>query len=207
MHTPIFVFTSVLIIACPCALALSVPFTFGNTMRIFGRKGLYIKNSDVVEKLSQVDTVVFDKTGTLTKPNETEVQFIGDILAPSELDAILSLTKQSPHPLSMAIATSLSGHEYHAPTHFVEVEGRGVYGEANGYRVQYGSAEFVTGTDVEAGQGGSKVWVKINDIRKGYFTISNQYRDGLEEVIAALGKQFDIYLISGDNEIERGRLS
>ncbi len=207
MHTAIFVFTSVLIIACPCALALSVPFTFGNTMRIFGRKGLYIKNSDVVEKLSQVDTVVFDKTGTLTKPNETEVQFIGDILAPAELDAILSLTKQSPHPLSMAIATSLSGHEYHAPTHFVEVEGRGVYGEANGYRVQYGSAEFVTGTDVEAGQGGSKVWVKINDIRKGYFTISNQYRDGLEEVIAALGKQFDIYLISGDNETERGRLS
>lgn len=99
-------------------------------MRIFGRKGLYIKNSDVVEKLSQVDTVVFDKTGTLTKPNETEVQFIGDILAPAEVDLSLSLTKQSPHPLS-AFCNITVGTSSSILTHFVEVEGRGVYGEAN----------------------------------------------------------------------------
>lgn len=62
-HTAIFVFTAVLIVAYHCALALSIPFTFGNTMRIFGKKGLYIKNTDVIEKLSHVDTIVFDKTG------------------------------------------------------------------------------------------------------------------------------------------------
>ncbi|MCK5087952.1 MAG: heavy metal translocating P-type ATPase metal-binding domain-containing protein, partial [Melioribacteraceae bacterium] len=61
-HTAIFVFTAVLIVACPCALALSIPFTFGNTMRIFGKNGLYIKNTSVIERLSHIDTIVFDKT-------------------------------------------------------------------------------------------------------------------------------------------------
>ena len=74
-HTAIFVFTAVLIVACPCALALSIPFTFGNTMRIFGKNGLYIKNTSVIERLSHIDTIVFDKTGTLTKPNENNIEF------------------------------------------------------------------------------------------------------------------------------------
>ena len=76
--TAIFVFTAVLIVACPCALALSIPFTFGNTMRMFGKNGLYIKNTTVIEKLSHVDTIVFDKTGTLTRPNENSISLVGE---------------------------------------------------------------------------------------------------------------------------------
>jgi P-type Cu+ transporter len=76
-HTAIFVFTAVLIVACPCALALSIPFTFGNTMRIFGKSGLYIKNTEVIEKLSHISAIVFDKTGTLTRPNENKTLFFG----------------------------------------------------------------------------------------------------------------------------------
>ncbi|HLU88871.1 MAG TPA: heavy metal translocating P-type ATPase metal-binding domain-containing protein, partial [Cyclobacteriaceae bacterium] len=59
-------FTSVLIIACPCALAMSTPFTLGNTLRVFGKCGLYLKNAAVIEKMAMVDTVILDKTGTLT---------------------------------------------------------------------------------------------------------------------------------------------
>ena len=76
-HTAIFVFTAVLIVACPCALALSIPFTFGNTMRMFGKSGLYIKNTSVIERLSHVDTIVFDKTGTLTRPNAHSITWSG----------------------------------------------------------------------------------------------------------------------------------
>ncbi|MFT7382255.1 MAG: Cu+-exporting ATPase, partial [Roseivirga sp.] len=60
------VFTSVLIIACPCALALSTPFTLGSIMRVFGRNHFYLKNAEVIEQLNATNTIVFDKTGTIT---------------------------------------------------------------------------------------------------------------------------------------------
>lgn len=81
-------FTSVLIIACPCAVALSIPFTFGNAIRILGRNGFYLKNTKIIEQFQSVTSVVFDKTGTLTStknqrknnlPNNT-ITFIGNPL-------------------------------------------------------------------------------------------------------------------------------
>ncbi len=143
-HTAIFVFTAVLIVACPCALALSIPFTFGNTMRIFGKSGLYIKNTSVIEKLSHIDTIVFDKTGTLTKPHESKIVFTGTTLSGDEKSAIYSLAKQSTHPLSNAIVNYYNDADYHHPEHFVEVSGRGVFGKVNGMDIKIGSEEYVT---------------------------------------------------------------
>ena len=60
------VFTAVLIVACPCALALSTPFAVGTAMRILGQLGCYLKNGETLEELNKVDHVVFDKTGTIT---------------------------------------------------------------------------------------------------------------------------------------------
>jgi P-type Cu+ transporter len=74
-------FTSVLIIACPCALSLATPFVHGHTMRVFGRNKFYLKNTGVVERLAKIDTVVFDKTGTLTEPSEAEVTYTGKALS------------------------------------------------------------------------------------------------------------------------------
>lgn len=68
-------FTAVLIVACPCALALSTPFTLGNTMRIFGRQKFYLKNTAVIEGLSKITSVVFDKTGTITRSNKAKIEF------------------------------------------------------------------------------------------------------------------------------------
>ena len=63
------VFTAVLIIACPCAIALSAPFTFGNLLRIFGKLKFYIKNASVIEKLAQIDTVILIKQEPLPQIN------------------------------------------------------------------------------------------------------------------------------------------
>ena len=64
----VFVFTSVLIVACPCALAMATPFTLGNVMRVLGKNRLYLKNAQVVDRIAEVSTLIFDKTGTLTQP-------------------------------------------------------------------------------------------------------------------------------------------
>lgn len=206
-HKAIYVFTSVLIIACPCALALSVPFTMGNTMRIFGKRGLYIKNTDVIEKLSRINTVVFDKTGTLTRPNENHITWQGNQLGEIEKAALYSLFRQSSHPLSMALSKFLSGSCYHEPEHFVEVQGRGVFGKVGKFEIKYGSKEYVSGKEIAFKPKSSKVYVSINSKDIGYFEISNQYREGIDKVLDSLGRHFDLYLLTGDNDAERDHLS
>ncbi len=206
-ETAVFVFTAVLIVACPCALALSIPFTFGNTMRIFGKTGLYIKNTDVIEKLSHIDTIVFDKTGTLTKPNSNNIEYVGKILSAEEKQAIYSLTKQSTHPLSIAIANQFTDVTYNEPEHFVEVEGRGIFGKVGNFEIRLGSQEFVEHLDDENLKASSEVHISINDEIIGHFKISNEYREGFKDVINTLKNRFTLYMISGDNDSEKENLS
>jgi Cu+-exporting ATPase len=70
-------FTSVLIVACPCALALAAPFALGTAQRMLARRNVYLKNPYVLETLAEVDSVVFDKTGTLTAAGAGSVKWIG----------------------------------------------------------------------------------------------------------------------------------
>jgi len=206
-HIAIYVFTSVLIIACPCALALSIPFTFGNTMRIFGKAGLYIKNTGVIEKMSHISAVVFDKTGTLTRPNETKIVYSGTPLTAKETEAVFSLARQSTHPLSIAITGFYQHLNYTAPEHFVEVAGRGVFGSVNKTSVRMGSEEFVCGKTETEGKKSSVVFVSVDNEVKGHFTISNQYREGFEKVLQTLKGKFKLFLISGDNDAEAQNLA
>jgi len=207
LETALYVFTAVLIVACPCALALSIPFTFGNTMRIFGKKGLYIKNTGVIERLSKVDTIVFDKTGTITVPNESEVEYNGSGLTDQEKSAVYSIARQSTHPLSLALSTSMEECTYQKPKHVVEVAGRGLFGKVGDTEIRLGSAEYVPGETGSNTASFSTIYIAVNGINKGYFSIGNRYRDGFEDILKSLSPKHEIYLISGDNEAERDRLS
>ena len=82
--------TAVLIIACPCALALSTPFTLGSSMRIFGRNKFYLKSTHIIEKLSSITSIVFDKTGTITETKNAHVNFQGDDLSDYEKKLFLT---------------------------------------------------------------------------------------------------------------------
>lgn len=206
-NTAILVLTSVLIVACPCALALSLPFTFGSTMRIFGQKGLYIKNTEVIEKLTKIDTIVFDKTGTLTKPDENSINFNGKQLGKEDIAFAANLARQSTHPLSSSMAKYYNEVENLGVTGFTEVSGRGIFGIIKNKKVKLGSQEYVTNEKTKTKDTASTVYLSINDDVKGYFTISNKYRSGFDEVIKQLTKYFQLYLLSGDNDSERKNLS
>ena len=201
------VFTSVLIVACPCALSMSLPFTLGSAMRIFGKKGIYLKNTTVIEKMVKIDTIVFDKTGTITKPDANKIQFVGDALNDKELAAVYSLTRQSTHPLSNAIARSLQYLEPVASEGFVEIGGRGIFGKVQNSNYKMGSREYVTGLKESEINYASRVYLSINNEVKGYFSIENQYREGFDTLMESLIGHFDIYLLSGDNDAEREKLS
>jgi len=211
LGTAVNVFTAVLIVACPCALALSVPFTLGNTMRIFGRNKFYLKNISVIEDMGRTDSIVLDKTGTLTKPGKSEIIFSGKVLSEFEQKIVKSLVRNSIHPLSKKIFSVLEGDEFYPVTGFNEISGSGLEGVVFGHLIKLGSAEFTKSghTNYESNSindqnsFSTKVYLKIDDIYLGYFELTNSYREGIGLVIKTLDESYDLSLLSGDNEGER----
>lgn len=201
------VFTAILIVACPCALALSIPFTFGNAMRILGNKGLYLKNTAVIEKLTRLNTVVFDKTGTITLPDENNIEFIGENLSKKEKQVVASMVRQSMHPLSVALAKFYADLKSVNTTGFVEMPGRGIFSRVDSQEVMLGSREFVGAEVSKTTDLNTCVYLKIDNKLKGYFRFSNKYRPSFEQVISRFkNNKYDLYLLSGDNEAEKSVL-
>ena len=199
------VFTAVLIVACPCALALSAPFVNGNSIRVFGRNRFYLKHADVAERITTVDTIVLDKTGTLTLAGKGILEFEGEALSVREKSYIRTLTSNSTHPLSKRIHTFLSN--YKDPNieveNYQEIAGKGLVGICNGQEVRLGSAKWIGATLSVAG----RVYVSISGSIKGYFEFHNQYRKGVKQLLKELAKRYDLKVLSGDNDHEKEWLS
>jgi P-type Cu+ transporter len=195
---------AVLIVACPCALALTLPFAYGHAMRALGRKGVYLKNADVTEALAEVDTIIFDKTGTLTTNRSEEVQFVGKA-TPYELQLIRTALSQSSHPLSKQVASSLALIEKLPIEAFTEATGKGLKATVDGHTVLAGSADwiYVAGTDQ---QNEARVYVRIDTRYIGVFKIKAAYRQGIFDVLKSLHQRFGLHLLSGDNAGECERL-
>ncbi len=199
------VFTAVLIISCPCALALTMPFALGNGIRILGRNGLFLKDSTIIERLASITTIIFDKTGTLTTSERPEVQFSGE-LTPDEAAMVHALAANSSHPLSRALSQHLKGLNY-SVNQFEEVANKGLQAVVKGIPLRIGSAEWVGSALPVAETHGSLVYVQIANQVKGYFSIRKQYRIGLEEMFAKLSPKFGLQVLSGDNDRERNFLA
>ncbi|MBS1556668.1 MAG: heavy metal translocating P-type ATPase metal-binding domain-containing protein [Bacteroidetes bacterium] len=196
------IITSVLMVACPCALALAAPFTFGNMMRALGRHGFYLKNADVVERLGTINAVVFDKTGTITKGAE-EISFTG-VLDDQELAWVKKVTSSSAHPLSNLITKNISFNSTLALRHFREYPGKGVEGTVAGKEIKIGSAAFVDFTG-KLNDMQSKVFVSIDGLVRGYFQVSTSIRKPMRNLLSKLQGKF-VALLSGDNEADRMRM-
>ncbi|MCB0653425.1 MAG: heavy metal translocating P-type ATPase metal-binding domain-containing protein [Saprospiraceae bacterium] len=204
--TAVNAFTSVLIIACPCAVALSIPFTFGNVLRVLAKHQFYLKNTSVIESLRDMGAVVFDKTGTLTFSTGSEVIYDGEALTDPERSMVHALASQSIHPLSRQIAGSLlnSEEEPLSPSlaNFREFTGKGTQAEISGHLTRLGSAEFLE-INTPSNGADKSVYVEIDGKIKGHFTISNTYREGFKNVLLSFQEKMKTYLISGDNDSER----
>ena len=199
------VFTAILIVACPCALALTAPFTLGNVLRILGNRKIYLKNALVVEKLAKVDTIVFDKTGTITTNKKTAITYEGIELSASELKLLKNVLRGSNHPLSRRLYEFIPNIEKLEVSHFEEIIGKGIVAEIEGNTIKLGSSQFLK-TMTENTHKKTKVHVEINGDYKGSYVFNNQYRKGLEELFDDLSKKYNLIVLSGDNDGERNIL-
>lgn len=197
------VVSAILIVACPCALALSTPFTMGHIMRILGRNKMYVKDAHTIEKMARIDTLVFDKTGTITYNKKTNITFEGKELNEFDTKNIKTLLKNSNHPLSKSLYDFLEvSDDYFPVEQFTETPGKGYEANIRGHRYKIGSAQFCgqTSKNLE-----TAVYIQRNDEFLGKYIFKNEYREGLSEMTKELN-DYEIHLLSGDNASEQETL-
>ena len=197
------VVSAILIVACPCALALSAPFTLGHIMRIFGRNQFYVKDTLTIEKLSSINTLVFDKTGTITQNKKTNIQYFGEEILPFDKENIKTLLKNSSHPLSKDLYEFLPDEDGFYPVNdFSEISGKGYEGFVRNHLYKIGSASH-TGAQNTALE--TAVYISKDHHFLGKFVFQNEYRHGLAALFAQLS-DYEVYLLSGDNASEKETL-
>ena len=199
------VFTAVLIIACPCAIALAAPFTLGNLLRIFGKRGFYVKDTESLERMAQINTIIFDKTGTLTTRSENSIRYNGVELTQSEAALLKNTLRASGHPLSQMLYKQLAPYNIIPLDRFEEHLGEGLEGHIAENSIRIGSRDFV-GAEPLGEASGTEVHISANDSYKGCFTIQNKYRKGMGELLSALSEDYSLAVLSGDNAAEKEAL-
>lgn len=214
VNTAFNVFTAVLIVACPCALALTAPFTTGNVLRIFGKKKFYLKNALVIEQLAKVDTLVFDKTGTITTNKKSNISYDGKVFSKDDLIVLKNALRASNHPLSRMLYDFLPDAKKIQINDFEEIAGKGIHAKTDALTIKIGSYEFVSEMAYLSSSDSNKVaetntcvHIEINEIYYGKYIFNNQYRKGLEVLFEDLSRTYQIKVLSGDNEGERDTLA
>ncbi len=197
-------FTAVLIIACPCALALSSPFTLSAALGIFDRNHIYIKNAAAIEQLAAIDCLVFDKTGTISSPTAAAARFEGE-LTDEARSWVASVCRQSAHPLSREIVNWIGQVPLVPVDRYWEQAGKGLQALADGHQVRIGSAAFVGAAAGAAdGREGSEVYVQVEGETIGRFVLSQPWRPALADTLGRLtAVPYSMHLVSGDNDRDR----
>ena len=199
LHDAVVTAIAVLIITCPCALALAIPAVqVVASSRLF-RSGVILNAGDAIERLAQVDTVIFDKTGTLTLP-EPRLEGASPV-APEMLERAARLALSSHHPLAAALAHEARERVPYANA--VEEPGRGVRVHIEGSEARLGSREFcgVAARDPHriGSQDGLSMIAFAHAGREAIFAFRQRIRPDAEAVVAGLRAHgLDVRVLSGD---------
>jgi len=217
LQLAVYIATTILIIACPCALGLATPTAVMVCTGKAATRGILIKDASALEGAQQIKTIVFDKTGTLTKgvPEVTDFEVIGDNTESTVLAQAYALEKNSEHPLSDAITKFAAKNQDQAIAvkNFIALEGRGVRGEINGQMVVIGNQRLLDEMKIVinqetlkkvgalANQGKSIAYVTVANTLVGFFGLADVIKDESIAAIKALKKlKIKVVMLSGDNQ-------
>ena len=208
-HLALRAFVSVLIVACPCALALASPFAMTTAWRALGRRGMFLRAGEVVDALASVRTVVFDKTGTLSRAEMVGLSWHGQPLDAGERAAVAAVAAGSTHPLSRALGEALGAPaELPVVAGFRELPGLGVRGNAGGHEVVLGSAGWLArcGVALPAAPGEGDVALAVGGVCRGAFRPESRWREDVDHMLAELATTCELAVASGDGERDRPAL-
>jgi Cu2+-exporting ATPase len=195
LHDAVITAIAVLIITCPCALALAVPAVQVVTAGRLFRAGVLLNSGDAIERFAEVDTVVFDKTGTLTLP-EPRVVDAGAI--PSDILGIAArLAKSSRHPLAAALAREARDAQPIAGA--TEIQGQGVMATIDGVEARFGSPAFCGVALPQTIAPGASAIAFRHGKREAMFLVQQSLRADAVAVVKALAARgLALRILSGD---------
>ncbi len=205
--------TTVLIIACPCALGLATPLSITVGVGKAAELGILIKDAEVLQTASKLDTVVFDKTGTLTlgKPVVRDVTLLNSLSKDDFLPAVYALESHSQHPLASAICDYAKQQN----TPLLDIEntltqrGKGITGVFQGKKITIGSVNYLSSENINVetsliqayiDKAWTPVIVSIDSVIAGIIAISDPIKNDSKQAVSQLRqKGIDVVLLSGDN--------
>lgn len=207
--------TTVLIIACPCALGLATPMSIISGVGRAAEYGVLVRDADALQRASQLDTVVFDKTGTLTegKPQVVAVKTFTALDEASALRLAAALEQGSSHPLARAILDKAAESALPTVGNFRTLRGLGVSGEADGHRLLLGNQALLNeqhiATDTaegelnaQASQGATPVLLAVDGEVAALIAIRDPLRRDSVAALARLHRQgYRLVMLTGDNPI------
>lgn len=205
--------TTVLIIACPCALGLATPMSIISGVGRAAEYGVLVRDADALQRASQLDTIVFDKTGTLTegKPQVVAVKTFAEVDEPTALRLAAALEQGSSHPLARAIIEKSADSQLPVVNNFRTLRGLGVSGEAEGRTLLLGNQALLNEQKIataaveseiaaQASQGTTPVLLAIDGQVAALFAIRDPLRSDSVAALARLHRQgYRLVMLTGDN--------
>ncbi|TCW15222.1 Cu+-exporting ATPase [Raoultella sp. BIGb0138] len=207
--------TTVLIIACPCALGLATPMSIISGVGRAAEYGVLVRDADALQRASQLDTLVFDKTGTLTegKPQVVAVKTAAGIDEATALRLAAALEQGSSHPLARAILDKAVGSPLPTVNHFRTLRGLGVSGDADGHALLLGNQALLNEHSIatgameseitaQASQGATPVLLAIDGQLAALLAIRDPLRSDSVAALARLHRQgYRLVMLTGDNPV------
>lgn len=203
---------AIAIVTCPCTFALATPLVLSLTLGRLARAGIVVKGPDVLERLTQVDSVFLDKTGTLTRgiPTVMKWRFAQSAASEGTTDqveikaAVLALESQSAHPIARALCQSLraEGITTQVPhvTDFRETLGKGVQGSVGGDQYQVGRSTEDSSRTKSAPRQGFEVLIQRNGKVVGEVRFGDELRPESAAALARLRTLgLELWILSGDH--------
>lgn len=196
-----------LVIACPCALVLSVPLSYFSALGAAAKQQILVRGSDSLDKLSRIQTVAFDKTGTLTqgKFQIVKIETTAEFASEQILRFAATLERQSNHPLarSITLASQAAKQELLTASDLRETAGKGISGTIAGQVVRAGKRSWLT-CDLPAGlvnTGMTEIYVQIGDQYAGRILLADSLKPTTESLIKFLRQRRvkHLILLTGDN--------
>ncbi|MBP1636252.1 MAG: hypothetical protein H6Q10_2826 [Acidobacteria bacterium] len=202
---------ALLVVACPCAIGLSIPLAVSVALMRAARVGIFVKNPDALERLRRPGTILLDKTGTLTEGRPAVARWEGEEAA---LHLARALEAESAHAVARAFQRSAGRamRLVRAAEQVVEVPGHGIAGRLDGHDVRVGTRVHVEGgacpvpADLEAAaatfaaEGLSPVFVAVDGRVRGVAGIGDQLRADARRTVAALrALGIRVRILSGDH--------
>lgn len=204
--------TTVLIIACPCALGLATPMSIISGVGRAAEFGVLVRDADALQRASTLDTLVFDKTGTLTrgKPEVVSITALeGDEMSALRLAA--ALEQGSSHPLAHAIVEKAATEALAEVKQFRTLRGLGVSGEIDGQRVLLGNQALLAEQQIDtraldeeiaahASRGATPVLLAVEGKARALFAIRDPLRDDSVQALQRLHRAgYRLVMLTGDN--------